>query len=51
MPKQVAIMYCGTEDNSIFQADIAKEECAKRNLTVVDKSVTDSNQIQQVASH
>ena len=41
-------MYCNAEDNSIFQADIAKEECAKRNLTVVDKSVTDSNQIQQV---
>lgn len=46
--KTVAIMYCNAEDNSIFQADIAKEECAKRNLTAVEKSVTDSNQIQQV---
>ena len=46
--KTIGIMYCNAEDNSIFQADIAKEECAKRNLTVVDKSVTDSNQIQQV---
>lgn len=46
--KKIGIMYCNAEDNSIFQANIAKEECKKRNLAFIDKSVTDSNQIQQV---
>lgn len=47
--KTVAIMYCGSEDNSIFQADIAKEEIEAAGLTYVDKPVADSSTIQQAA--
>ena len=46
--KKVAIMYCNAEDNSIFQANIAKEEGKKLGLEMSEATVTDSNQIQQV---
>ena len=46
--KNVAILYCNAEDNSIFQANIAKEEGKKLGLEMMDATVTDSNQIQQV---
>ena len=46
--KKVAIMYCNAEDNSRYQADLAKKECEKLGLETVDATVTDSNQIQQV---
>ncbi len=46
--KTVGLLYCNAEANSVFQIDLAKEECEKRGLNFVDSSVTDSNQIQQV---
>lgn len=46
--KKIAIMYCSAEDNSIFQADIAKKEAKKNGLDYVEATVSDSNQIQQV---
>ena len=46
--KDVAILYCNAEDNSIFQANIAKEEGKKLGLNMTEATVTDSNQIQQV---
>ena len=46
--KTVAIMYCNAEQNSIFQADLAKEQCKKLGLEYTEATVTDSNQIQQV---
>ena len=46
--KKVAVLYCNAEDNSIFQATIAKEEGKKLGLEMVEATVTDSNQIQQV---
>lgn len=46
--KKIAIMYCSAEDNSIFQADIAKAEATKAGFEWVEATVSDSNQIQQV---
>lgn len=47
--KKIAIMYCNAEDNSRFQADLAKKKAEDLDLEVVEATVTDSNQIQQVA--
>ena len=46
--KKVAILYCNAEDNSIFQANVAKKEGKKLGLVMSEATVTDSNQIQQV---
>ncbi len=46
--KKIAIMYCNAEDNSRFQADLAKKKAEDLDLEVVEATVTDSNQIQQV---
>lgn len=46
--KKVALLFCNAEANSVFQINIAKEECEARGLEYVESSVTDSNQIQQV---
>ena len=45
----IAIMYTGSEDNSIFQAAIAKEAAEAAGLKTVEYTVTDSNSIQSVA--
>lgn len=47
--KKVAIMYCSSEDNSIFQAKMAEKAAKANGLKYVKASVADSNQIQQVA--
>lgn len=44
----IAIMYCNAEENSRFQADLAKAYCDEVGLKYQDATVTDSNQIQQV---
>lgn len=44
----VGLLYCNAESNSVFQINLAKEECEKRGLKYEEASVTDSNQIQQV---
>lgn len=46
--KKVAVMYTNSEDNSRFQADIAKIEIEKLGMEVVDASVSEANQIQQM---
>lgn len=46
--KNVAIMYANSEDNSRFQADIAKAELEKLDINYIDASVSESNQISQV---
>ena len=46
--KKVAVMYNGAEDNSIFQAELAKEAIEAKGLTYVETSVSELNQIQQV---
>lgn len=48
--KKVAIMYCGSEDNSIIQGDIALKAAKKLGLDAKVYKVSDSNEIQAVAS-
>ena len=45
----IAIMYTGSEGNSIFQAAIAKEAAEAAGLKTIEFTVTDSNSIQSVA--
>ncbi len=47
--KTVAIMYASSEDNSKIQAEMAKAELDKHNIAYVDASVSDINEIEQVA--
>lgn len=46
--KTVGIIYTSSEDNSILQAQLVKEACEALNLTVVEATVTSSNDVQQV---
>ena len=48
--KKVAIMYCGSEDNSIIQGDLAKDAAKELGLDATVYKVADSNEIQAVAS-
>ncbi|MCI8466485.1 MAG: ABC transporter substrate-binding protein [Lachnospiraceae bacterium] len=47
--KKVGIMYCSSEDNSILQANLAKEVCEKKGLEYEEFTVSDSSMIQSVA--
>ena len=47
--KKVGLLYCSSEANSIFQINIAKEACAANGLEYIEGSVSNSNEIQQVA--
>ncbi len=46
--KTIAVMYCGAEENSIIQADIAKKYIETLGLKYVEATVSDSNVIQSV---
>ena len=46
--KTVGILYCSAEDNSIFQADIAKTEIEAAGLAWEEFTVSSSNEIQSV---
>ena len=46
--KDVAVMYANSEDNSRFQADIAKVEIEALGMNYIGASVSDANQIQQM---
>lgn len=46
--KTVGILYCSSEDNSIFQADIAKEEAEKLGLSWIEATVSNTNEIVSV---
>ena len=46
--KNVAIMYCGSEDNSIIQGKIAEEQAKAHQLNSKIYTVSDSNDIQSV---
>lgn len=46
--KTVGILYCSAEDNSIFQADIAKAEAEKLGLSWVEATVSNTNEIVSV---
>lgn len=46
--KNVAVLYCSSEQNSKLQADLAKAAGEALGLTVTDATVSNSNEIQQV---
>lgn len=46
--KTVGIMYCSSEANSKFQVELAKAEAEVLGLEVVEGTVSNSNEIQQV---
>ena len=46
--KKVGLMYCSSEQNSIFQINMAKEACKAEGLEFIEGSVSNSNEIQQV---
>lgn len=46
--KKVGMIYCSSEQNSLFQVNLAKAECDKLGLGYVDATVSNSNEIQQV---
>jgi len=46
--KTICVMYCGAEDNSIFQAAIAKQAIEAAGMVYLEKTVSDSNMIQSV---
>ncbi len=47
--KTVGVLYTSSEDNSILQANIAKEAIEKLGLAYVEVTVTNSNDVQQAA--
>lgn len=46
--KKVAILYCSSEDNSKFQADLAAEAAAAIGIETVEATVSNTNDIEQV---
>ncbi|BBF43358.1 ABC transporter substrate-binding protein [Lachnospiraceae bacterium KM106-2] len=46
--KKVGVLYCSSEDNSIFQADIAKKEIQANGMEVVEATVSNTNEIASV---
>ncbi len=48
--KTVALLYCSAEPNSKYQVKVVKEELEKLGLTCVEKSFTDSNDVNSVAA-
>lgn len=46
--KTIGLMYCSSEQNSIFQIDLAKKACNSQGLSFIEGSVSNSNEIQQV---
>lgn len=46
--KNVGILYCSAESNSVLQANMAKEACDAVGLTYQDYTVSNSNEIQTV---
>lgn len=43
--KTAAILFCSSEVNSVYQADVLEEELTKLGFTVVRKTFTDSNDV------
>lgn len=46
--KKIAILYCSSEPNSKFQAELAAEAAANVGLETVDATVSNTNDIEQV---
>ncbi|MBR5452108.1 MAG: ABC transporter substrate-binding protein [Clostridia bacterium] len=48
--KTVAMLYCSSEPNSAYQVKKVKEFLEAKNITVIDKSFSDSNDVNTVAA-
>lgn len=48
--KTVAMLYCSSEPNSAYQVKVVKEKLEAKGITVIDKSFTDSNDVNVVAA-
>lgn len=48
--QKIGIMYCGGEQNSVIQADMAKEAAAENGLETEDLTVTNTNDVAQVTT-
>ncbi len=46
--KKVAILFCSSEENSRFQANLAEAACKKEGLDFVEATVSNTNEVQQV---
>ena len=46
--KTVGLLYCSSEQNSVFQMDIAKKKLDSMGIKYIDAAVTSANEIQQV---
>lgn len=46
--KKIGMLYCSSEENSKFQIDLAKKACDQLDLTYVDATVSNTNEVQQV---
>jgi putative ABC transport system substrate-binding protein len=46
--KTVGLLYNSSEQNSVFQINLAKSECRKQGLSFIEATVSNSNEIQQV---
>lgn len=46
--KTVGMVYCSSEQNSLFQVALAKAACDKIGLKYIDATVSNSNEVQQV---
>ena len=46
--KKVAILFCSSEENSRFQANLAEAACQKEGLGFVEATVSNTNEVQQV---
>ena len=46
--KKVAVLFCSSEENSRFQANLAEAACEKEGLSFVEATVSNTNEVQQV---
>ena len=46
--KTVGLLYCSSEQNSVFQMDIAKKKLDSMGIKYIDATVTSANEIQQM---
>lgn len=49
--KTVAMLYCSSEPNSAYQVKVIKEKLEAKGIKVLDKSFTDSNDVNTVAAN
>lgn len=48
--KTIGVLYCSSESNSVYQANLAKEAAQALGMEVIDATISNSNELQQVTS-